>query len=454
MRSITHVSREKMGMSMAIVVETNSKKHAFYGFFQNHLDEAYYIIKYLSQNPISYIDLACAVPDPTPEPPPAEKKPTVNFQSSITLSGDWGETESSSNMVSSPPSRFFGNSPSLAPSFSPSDPSPSTSSNFGADSIFGRREVVNVDVSAAREARKLAVEAEEGANNLLVTLAEQAEQIDRIEGSLDRVHFKMDKAERLLRDIESLPAYIGSAIYTKANKRQIHEPRDRKIAVMKGKSPPIDIEILCKMPDDSLVPAILALDEDSISCINPVTNSLIHPTFKYFFADIQSIWIRARPEHADIRFVERINRPRFRFMSSYIQIITNELILRAKDIGTSLDVVFEPGAQKFDYGNARISATPPVSRDSNSTFVRFEGLVKTSSLLSANAPQQVKDDLKQVDDDLDAIFNHLQNINIRTDVIVTETVRQNEQLSKINEKMETAEERLQSANGRLDRRLK
>lgn len=38
---------------------------------------------------------------------------------------------------------------------------------------------------------------------------------------------------------------------------------------------------------------------------------------------------------------------------------------------------------------------------------RFEGLVKTSDLLSADAPQQVKEDLKQVDEDLDAIFNHL-----------------------------------------------
>lgn len=33
--------------------------------------------------------------------------------------------------------------------------------------------------------------------------------------------------------------------------------------------------------------------------------------------------------------------------------------------------------------------------------------MKTSDLLSADAPQQVKEDLAQVDEDLDAIFNHL-----------------------------------------------
>lgn len=109
-----------------------------------------------------------------------------------------------------------------------------------------------------------------------------------------------------------------------------------------------------------MVPAVLALDEDCISCINPTTNELLHPTFKYFFADIESIWVRARPEHADIRyfldspfltvhrFLERTNKPRFRFMSSYLQIITNELILRGRDTSATIDVVFEPGVLQFD----------------------------------------------------------------------------------------------------------
>lgn len=40
---------------------------------------------------------------------------------------------------------------------------------------------------------------------------------------------KMDKAERILRDIESLPAYIGHSLHKKANKRPIHQPQDRKV---------------------------------------------------------------------------------------------------------------------------------------------------------------------------------------------------------------------------------
>jgi hypothetical protein len=48
------------------------------------------------------------------------------------------------------------------------------------------------------------------------------------------------------------------------------------------------------------------------------------------------------------RFVERTNKPRFRFMSSYLQIIVNELILRGKDSNVAIGVVFEPGVHKFD----------------------------------------------------------------------------------------------------------
>lgn len=68
MRAITSVTREKSGLSTALVVEANGKKYFFSGFFKNHMEEAFHIISYLSNNPISYIDLSCAVPDPTPPP--------------------------------------------------------------------------------------------------------------------------------------------------------------------------------------------------------------------------------------------------------------------------------------------------------------------------------------------------------------------------------------------------
>eukprot|EP01126_Amoeba_proteus_P043656 TRINITY_DN4802_c0_g1_i11.p1 TRINITY_DN4802_c0_g1~~TRINITY_DN4802_c0_g1_i11.p1 ORF type:complete len:144 (-),score=40.97 TRINITY_DN4802_c0_g1_i11:229-660(-) len=141
-------------------------------------------------------------------------------------------------------------------------------------------------------------------------------------------------------------------------------------------------------------------------------------------------------------------------MSSYLQIITNELVLRARDSNVVLKIVFEPGTSRFHYGNPRISATPPITREqAKNNFVRLEGLYKTSDLLSTNAPQQVKDDLREVDDNLDAIFGHLQNISVRTDAIAEEIDRQNEALGHVNTIAHSAQERIENANARIDRKL-
>lgn len=56
------------------------------------------------------------------------------------------------------------------------------------------------------------------------------EQIDRIDGYLDSIHSKLDRSEKLMRDIESLPAYIGST-FSKRSKRRIMSPQDRNVRV-------------------------------------------------------------------------------------------------------------------------------------------------------------------------------------------------------------------------------
>lgn len=74
----------------------------------------------------------------------------------------------------------------------------------------------------------------------------------------------------------------------------------------------MDIEILCKLPDDSrmyafaltnsvVVPAILAFEDDFFSCINMETNALVKDYMKYSYTDVVGVLVRTRPEHADIR---------------------------------------------------------------------------------------------------------------------------------------------------------
>lgn len=77
----------------------------------------------------------------------------------------------------------------------------------------------------------------------------------------------------------------------------------------------MDIEILCKLNDDScmssflsmivvinflVIPAVLSFDDDFFSCIDPMTDKLVK-NFKYLYTEVNEIVMRCRPEHADIR---------------------------------------------------------------------------------------------------------------------------------------------------------
>jgi hypothetical protein len=117
------------------------------------------------------------------------------------------------------------------------------------------------------------------------------------------------------------------------------------------------------------MPSILSFDEDFFSCIDHTTDKLVSG-HKYLYTEVADIVMRVRPEHADIRYwpvfclliclffilfdveadlIIRFNgKERFRMMSSYLQIITNELVLRSKESNHEIQVIFEPQSRKFD----------------------------------------------------------------------------------------------------------
>lgn len=105
-------------------------------------------------------------------------------------------------------------------------------------------------------------------------------------------------------------------------------------------------------------------------------------------------------------------------MSSYNQIIVNELILRtAKD---QVTVIFEPRSHPFPFGRPRISLAPLTSRDQvnaggffrhgtflfsifSSHILRKDAQFKMSSLLTENASEETRKALDEADQDLDEI---------------------------------------------------
>lgn len=56
-----------------------------------------------------------------------------------------------------------------------------------------------------------------------------AEKLDNIENTIEGIHAKIDKSERLLRGIESLPAYIGQSLRKQKERRVKLIKEDRSV---------------------------------------------------------------------------------------------------------------------------------------------------------------------------------------------------------------------------------
>jgi len=231
---------------------------------------------------------------------------------------------------------------------------------------------------------------------------------------------------------------------------------DRSIEVKKRSAPPIEIEILCKNLDCSLQLALLSLTEDGFHCLDIETHQLLHPQFSYLYKDIQEVALRSRPEHMDIRFVPpRAHRDRFRLMSSYNQIIINELYYRTKG---KIKVVFEPGATVFEYGIERISTAPPVVRKEVEKGFIFRGNnpgFKLATLVSDTPNnQEVKAQLEEVDIHLTQISSILVRVYDMSVITAQELERQNEQLERVNNNTDKVQGRIQGGNAMINHIIK
>eukprot|EP01120_Amphizonella_sp_Union-15-10_P002768 TRINITY_DN13061_c0_g1_i1.p1 TRINITY_DN13061_c0_g1~~TRINITY_DN13061_c0_g1_i1.p1 ORF type:complete len:461 (-),score=88.31 TRINITY_DN13061_c0_g1_i1:33-1415(-) len=318
----------------------------------------------------------------------------------------------------------------------------------GSDGTFlEQKQMVQVDVEASKRALRLAMEARNQGADVLSELEIQAETIDRIEASVENIHHHLDTSDKLLRGIESLPAYIGNLMKSKKKPMPVQDPKDRKIIVEKQERH-MDIEILYKWKNDSLSPALLRLSNNDFSILNPETDLLIVRDAKWKYEEVQGICLRARHEHMDIRFSHR---ERLRFMSSYVQIITNELVLRTQE--GQVAVEFEPGVKQFPFGDPRISVLPMKSTRSANTFMRKEAQIKTSNLLSDNVSQKIRNDMDETDKDMDQIQDFLLDLGDMAVAMGTEIDRSGQQLDKISVRVDQAQHRMDRSNRRIDNLL-
>jgi len=312
---------------------------------------------------------------------------------------------------------------------------------------------VQVNTDTAKRALIMLQETQQMGENTLVELGMQAEQIDRVESMVENIHENMNKTDKLLRGIESLPAYIGNSIFRKKEPSpRVVGSKDRTITVIKGVAPPMEIEILCKKKDCSFQLGILSLGEDGFQFLDPNTKLLLSPEFNYKYSEISDIVLRTRPEHLDIRFnPPRQHKERFRLMSSYNQIIVNELYYRMN--GTP-KISFDPGSTVFQFATADISIQAPAPRKEvkNGFFIQSNNPgFKTSSLMGDDVSQSVKDDLDTVDNHINEMSSILSNVYDINVTMGREIDRQNEQIERVSGRVEDADQRVNNSNLRINK---
>ena len=444
----------------------------------SHRDEVYELLVYLWQNPPSYVTAAQPDEDAVDSGKLGEitiGRTTVGRGPGMTGSGSWGDPLASSSPSLSGPGgnpravSMYGAVPvngsgatfgqpsyntSLTSPGNPFGPSSSTSAvNGQMQAQAMAQQEARVDVEKAREALRLAYSTRDVTADTINKIEQQGQQLVRMEAHLDNMSSNLDQSEHLIKGMESVFYYIGNKMKKNGQAAPPVVDYGNRALKVERQQPPLDIEILCKNPDDSFTPALLRFHSLGFACVDTVTGKPLNPSYTWPYADVQQLVLRARHEHLDVKFTLSSAKERFRLMSSYIQLIVNEIIIR-KPEANDISVVFEPGVKQFEYGNPALSKIPTTSRvAASSGFSRPEALggQKTSALLSAQADQQTRDDLDEVDRHMDEVSRVVGDIGDMAQAMNHELGAQIDHIDRIDRKVTENNDRILVHTDRMNK---
>lgn len=449
----------------------------------SHRDEVYELLYYLWQNPPSYVSAKREEEDEVDSGKLGEVtvgRTTVGrFGGNMTGSGSWGDplmSNSPSSAMSSGVNAgraqsmygavpVNGNGASFGqPSYGNGYGTPTNGNPFGQSSsssaVNGQMQTqamaqqeVRVDVEKAREALRIAYSTRDVTTDTINKIEQQGQQLHRMEAHLDNMSTNLDQSEHLIKGMESVFYYIGNKMKKNGQTAPPVVDYGNRAMKVERQDLPLDIEILCKNPDDSFTPALLRFHSLGFACVDVSTGKPLNPAYTWPYADVQQLALRARHEHLDIKFTLSSNKERFRLMSSYVQLIVNELMIR-KPEANDVQVIFEPGVKRFEYGNPALSKIPPASRQAASSgFTRPEafGGQKTSVLLSAQADQQTRDDLDEVDRHMDEVARVVGDIGDMALAMNSELGAQIEHIDRIDRKVTDNNDRILAHTDRMNK---
>ncbi len=207
-----------------------------------------------------------------------------------------------------------------------------------------------VDIESGARAAKRAEDSMYMAAATLEELARQREVVAGMRDNLYRMEDDLEDANRHLRGIES----IGGALANKMTSPR--QPRGKSLIGVKSTvsfrseeeqkqdEQPVLEKAIWKKSDDSLQAAVCVMDARGLVVKDELQQQVLA---KLPYEEMIGVTMRARPLHCDLTHGKG-GGERIRLCSSELQAIVNELALRCKG---KLQVVFEPNAIVFDYGD-------------------------------------------------------------------------------------------------------
>jgi len=286
------------------------------------------------------------------------------------------------------------------------------------------------------------------------TIARQGEQINRIGTKLDGIEGQLNKADHKLKGIESCTYYIFGS--QKKSPQREAALKSKVAQATPGAPPDIELDILFKKQDDSVLPAIIVLGAASFSVVHPMTGNLIEKGTQWKYDQMDQVIMRARHEHLDVRFKGSgpVKDRRLRLMCSYLQQLTNVLWTRS---GKTVKVEFEPLVRKFEYKDERVLIIPPSSREQKaggtSAANAFNRPAQSTSGLLSGQDAQASADAQYIDNALDQVHALAKGMNVRGQEMNNQIQQQTDALNGYNQRLDGYNERTANMNQRLDHQI-
>lgn len=270
-----------------------------------------------------------------------------------------------------------------------------------------------VNTESARNAHTLTIQGIEQGTEILSELQRQSDCIQQIDSTANRIHNNLDLSNRLIRAIESGP-FVNLLTPKSVDQLPFNTPPK-----LSPKKEIIQIDILLKTNSNDLVEAYLCFDDNTFF-VQRLDEKVI-----WCYQTVHSIVMRARPLHLDVHF--RDNSSRFRMLTSHIQIVTNELVLRCGNP----TVLFEPNARSFLYGNESLRITKHGSQ------------ISTADILSDRVSDKTKYQVQQAEEHLKTVCALVHDLEQIADQMGQTIMGQTQQLDSTSDKIDCAKQKVE-----------